>query len=870
MFVIKRNGNMEPVCAAKISNRIGALCSGRLPGGHVYGEELNVDYGKIAADVVSKIQNNITTIELDEYAAEFCAAMTKDNYQYGILGGRLAVSNHQKQTLGSFTETVYHLYRNKNAIGANFPLIDEDFYRFVQRNGVVLDAMIDYSRDFMFDYFGFMTLQNGYFLKTHDGRVTERPQHMYMRMTVGFNVQTSGDDENILATIKQNYDRYSLGYISSCSPTMYNIGTHYQQLAACYLLGIADSIDADGGIPDCWKACAGISKRGGGIGIGVTPIRGKNSLIAGTSSQSAGIVPLARVFNNICTYITQGKRPGAMALYMEPWSTDIEQFLHLKKNHGVEEERARDLFYGLWIPDIFMERVEQAVRTRKPVMWSLMCPHECPGLYSSYGDEFKELYTRYESRGRFKRQVDIMTLWRAILSSQEETGTPYMLYKDHVNRKNNQANLGTIRCSNLCSEIVEYSDEKEYAVCNLASISLQKFVKQGEAGPYFDYQELKEVAYMAHRNLDRVITINRYPLEKCRRSNLRNRPVGLGVQGFADALLLMRLPFESTDPETGKVTLHPATRELNRKIFETIYYGAISASVDLAAERETSIMLLRKHYQNGNILFPDNDLDAVANLSQPSDLQELINRYKPIKAELEMNSHVGAYSTFAGSPASEGRLQYDLWGVTPSDLWDWDELKKKMSTHGLRNSLTTAIMPTASTAQILGNSECIEPYKYCVYTRRVNAGEYVVVNRFLHKELMADGLWTPDIQRQIIANRGSIQNIQAIPLEMRDRYKTAFEVSKHTVLELAADRGAFVDQSQSINIFISKPDHQTLTKVHLGGWKKGLKTGMYYLRREPPAQPVQFTVDGGMTIKSKTDKPTAEETEVEECKNCSA
>jgi len=861
MFVIKRNGNMEPVFTTKISDRISALCSGRLPSGHVYGEELKVDCAKIAGDVVSKIQNNITTVELDEYAAEFCAAMTKDNYQYGILGGRLAVSNHQKQTLNSFTETIHALYRNKNAIGANFPLIDEEFYRFVLKNGPTLDDMIDYSRDFQFDYFGFMTLQNGYFLKTHDGRVTERPQHMYMRMAVGFNIQTSGSNEKILENIKRNYDLYSQGYISSCSPTMYNIGTHYQQLAACYLLGIADSIDADGGIPDCWKACAAISKRGGGIGIGVTPVRGKNSLIAGTSSNSAGIVPLARVFNNICTYITQGKRPGAMALYMEPWSTDIEQFLNLKKNHGVEEERARDLFYGLWIPDIFMERVEQAVRTRKPVIWSLMCPHECPGLYSSYGEEFKELYLRYESRGRFKRQIDIMTLWRAILSSQEETGTPYMLYKDNVNRKNNQANLGTIRCSNLCSEIVEYSDEKEYAVCNLASISLQKFVKQGEAGPYFDYQELMTVAYTAHRNLDRVISINRYPLEKCRRSNLRNRPVGLGVQGFADALLLMRLPFESTEPETGKVTLHPATREMNRRIFETIYYGAISASVDLAKEREEDLRVLR---ESGAVSYPVSDLDPVC--LDPA-LSDIVKRHHPIQAELQLQKHIGAYSTYEGSPASQGRLQYDLWDVTPSGLWDWAALKERMSVHGLRNSLTTAIMPTASTAQILGNSECIEPYKYCVYTRRVNAGEYVVVNRFLHMELMAAGLWTPEIQRDIIANRGSIQNIQAIPLEVRDRYKTAFEVSKHTVLELAADRGAFVDQSQSINIFISKPDHQTLTKVHLGGWKKGLKTGMYYLRREPPAQPVQFTVEKGLVTAGKTDTPSKEP---EECKNCSA
>jgi ribonucleoside-diphosphate reductase alpha subunit len=882
--VKKRNGDYETVKFEKVTNRIRHLCLGQLRDGTSIGHPLDVCCENIAKEVISKIEDGITTSALDEFAANFCASLTKDNYQYGILGGRIAVSNHQKNTLSSFVDTVRLLYDNKNPDGTPYPILDKRLYKFVMRYQHDIESMVRHERDFMFDYFGFKTLQGNYLLRRHDRalNVMERPQHLYMRVAISLHLDDRRSDIlAVLADIRTTYDYLSRGLYSHASPTMFNAGGNFQQLSSCYLLGIADSMDEEGGIPDCWGACARISKRAGGIGIGVTPIRSRGTLIAGTGGKSSGLVPLARVLNNIATYVNQGgRRPGSIALYLEPWSADIEPFLNLRKAHGLEEERARDLFYALWIPDIFMRRLVQRIETRQPVMWSLMCPHECPGLYTSYGEEFESLYMRYEAEGRFKRQLDIMNIWEEILRSQKETGTPYMLYKDHVNRKNNQANLGVIRCSNLCAEIVEYSDEREYAVCNLGSIALPEFVRTDDGGKMsYDFRALYDVAYRAHINLDRIIDINQYPVEQCRYSNLRHRPVGLGVQGLADAFLRMRLPFEDTvNEELRQRRINPEAKLLNIQIFETIYYACLRASVDLAswrAEPMARIKELQKY-----ITFSESGLDASLNADALKcaveegtaqaelfiEIPELLAACRPIRQELEREEYLGAYSSYIGSPAHAGRLQYDMWDVKPTALWDWAGLKADMARWGLRNSLTTAVMPTASTAQILGHSESIEPYKYCIYTRRVSVGEFVVVNRFLHQELMSAGQWTEDMQRKIIRYRGSIQKIRELPLAMRDRYLTAYEISKKTVQEMCRDRGAFIDQTQSFNLHIAEPNDELLTKVHIGGWKMGLKTGMYYLKREPIQHAIQFTVEGGLSVGGKDGKDEA----AGSCTSCSA
>lgn len=875
--VRKRNGELEDVQFEKVTNRIKFLCYGVLQDDTVIGEKLDICHSAVAQKVINKITDGITSTELDEFAAKFCASLAKEDYQYCVLGGRISASNHQKNTFASFSTTMQLLYENKKPSGESYPLLDKRVYKFISRNSQFLDAAIDHTRDYRFDFFGFKTLQGGagkpgYLLRRHDlngarnsKQAIETPQHLFMREAVMLHVNDYRPINEVLASIKETYDELSLGFYTHASPTMFNGGTVYQQLSSCYLLGIADSMDDQGGIPDCWKACARISKRAGGIGIGCNPIRSRGTLIAGTGGKSDGIVPLARVFNNIASYVNQGgRRPGAIALYVEPWCGDIYSFLDLRKNTGIEEERARDLFYALWIPDLFMKRLIRAVKNKgEKVMWSLMCPHLCPGLYTTYGDEFEELYQRYEAEGRYIKQVDIMHLWNAILTAQKETGTPYMLYKDHVNHRNAQANLGVIRNSNLCAEIVEYSDESEYAVCNLASVALPSFVVDGE----FDYQRLYRTCKIAYVNLNRVIDINEYPVEECRRSNLRHRPVGLGVQGLGDVFALMGLPFEDTvDEEKHLTRINPQAREVNRRIAEVMYYACIEASMETARDRNAVMKRLRDEWLAGHIKFADNGMDVVHTATD--EIAELCSQYLPIERELDRESHWGSYSSFLGSPASKGTLQFHMWNVAPEkwcDFMDWDKLVDSVVTHGLRSSLVRADMPTASTAQILGNVESTEPYKYCIYTRRVAAGEFVVVNKHMHQELKSLGLWTEEIQAQIIRARGSIGGITEIPLYVRDKYKTAYEISKKTIQLLSADRGAYIDQTQSQNYFIAHPNNKLLTNIHIGAWKLGLKTGMYYLRREPPEHPVQFTADGGLTVNEKSKSGA-----IKECTSCSA
>jgi len=873
--VTKRNGELEPVQFEKVTNRIKFLCLGQLRDGTTIGDPLDgVCYVTVAQKVIAQITDKITTSELDEDAARFCASKAKDHYHYGVLGGRIIASNHQKGAISSFSKTMQLLYENRKPNGSFYPLIDRRFYKFISRNGRILDDMIDHARDYRLDYFGIMTLlggpgKPGYILCRHDGalNIAETPQHLYMRVAVCLHINDYRPLEQVLNSIKETYDMLSLGYYSHATPTMYNAGTHCQQLSSCFLLGIADTMDdenmdEDGSIPACWTACARISKRAGGIGIGLQPIRSRGTLIAGTGGTSDGIIPLVRVLNMIACYVNQGgRRPGAFALYEEPWCADIFAFLELKKNTGLEEERARDLFYAMWIPDLFMKRLITAIEMgddKRNVMWSLMCAHKCPGLYESYGDKFEELYENYEREGRYVRQVPIWDLWEAILVSQKETGGPYMLYKDHVNRKNAQANLGVIRNSNLCAEIVEYSDDQEYAVCNLASVALPSCVDVETQT--FNYRRLYDICKVAYRRLDAVIDINYYPVRKCKRSNLRHRPVGLGVQGWGDVLLMLDLPFEDTVNEERKsAVINPKTRELNRKIAEVMYYACVEASVELAMAREQGMATLRALWLDDKIEFTDDGIDIASMDSGLSiETRRLIEELRPIEGELNRESHLGSYSSFIGSPAYEGKLQYHLWGTEPEN-WDlgdgtvlnWQELEQKVCRYGLRGSLFRANMPTASTSQILGNVEANEPYKYAIYTRRVTAGEFVVVNKHLHKELTELGLWTTEIQKQIIKDRGSVQNIKELPLRVRDKYRTAFEVSKKTIQILAAEQGPHIDQSNSQNYFITQPTNKILTNVHIGAWKLGLKTGMYYLRRESNSQPVQFTVDGGLVVNEK-------------------
>ena len=760
MYVIKRDGRKELVKFDKITARIKKLC---------YGLHASVDPLKIAMKVIEGVFDGVTTSQLDNLAAEVAATNAVTHPDYALLASRIAVSNLHKGTKKSFSETMKELYEYvdpKN--GDRASLIADDVHEIIQENADFLDSNIIYDRDFNYDYFGFKTLERSYLLKTN-GVVAERPQHMLMRVSVGIH---KNDLESAVAT----YNLMSEGWFTHATPTLFNSGTPKPQMSSCFLLTMKE--DSIGGIYDTLKQTAKISQNAGGIGLAIHDIRAKGSYIKGTNGTSNGIVPMLKVFNDTARYVDQGggKRKGSFAIYVEPWHADIFDFLDLKKNPGKEEQRARDLFYALWIPDLFMKRVEQDGE------WTLMCPNECPGLTDTHNEEFEALYLKYEKEGKGRQTIKAQELWFKIIESQIETGTPYMLYKDAANGKSNQQNLGTIRSSNLCTEIIEYTAPDEVAVCNLASIALPKFVKDGN----FDHQRLFDVAYQVTKNLNRIIDENYYPIIEARNSNMRHRPIGIGVQGLADAFILLRHPFDSEE-----------ARALNKDIFETIYYAAATASKDLA------------------------------------------------KAE-------GAYDTFKGSPASEGKLQFDMWGVTPSKRWEWDVLKEEIKEHGLRNSLLMAPMPTASTAQILGNNECFEPYTSNIYTRRVLSGEFIIVNKHLLRDLTKLGLWDENMKNKLIAANGSVQNIKEIPDNLKVLYRTAWEISQKAILDMSADRGAFICQSQSLNIFMENANFGKLTSMHFYGWKKGLKTGMYYLRTKAATDAIKFTVE-----KKYKEEPTA-------------
>lgn len=751
MQVIKRNGKKEAVSFDKITARIKKL---------VYGLDQNhVDYIEICKRVIQGLYDGVTTTELDNLAAETAASMATQHPDYNILAARIAVSNLHKSTKKSFSSTIKELYDYIDPkTGQKANLISEETYKIIYKNRSKLNSAIVYDRDFSFDFFGFKTLERSYLLRTN-GNIVERPQHLIMRAAVGIH------GEDIDAAI-ETYNLISEKWFIHATPTLFNAGTPRPQLSSCFLLSMTD--DSIPGIFETLSRCAKISQSAGGIGLSVHNVRAKGSYIKGTGGYSNGLVPMLRVYNDTARYVDQGggKRKGAFAMYLEPWHADVMDFLDLKKNHGKEEQRARDLFYAMWIPDLFMERVKAGGD------WSLFCPNECPNLHETYGGEFEALYHKYEREGKARKTIKAQDLWFKILESQTETGTPYMLYKDAANRKSNQKNLGTIKSSNLCTEIMEYTSPDEVAVCNLASISLPKFVTNGE----FDFEKLNQITRVVTRNLNKIIDVNYYPIEEARNSNMRHRPIGIGVQGLADAFMLMRFPFDSKE-----------ARKLNKDIFETIYFASMTESCAIAAKD-------------------------------------------------------GAYSTYEGSPVSQGIFQYDMWGETPSKRWDWEGLKADVAKHGVRNSLLVAPMPTASTSQILGNNECFEPYTSNIYSRRTLSGEFVIINRHLFKDLVRLGLWNDEMKQRLIAANGSVQNIPEIPQVLKDLYKTVWEISQRVIVDMAADRGAYICQSQSMNLFVESPNFKKLTSMHFYAWQKGLKTGMYYLRSKAAVDPIKFTL----------------------------
>ena len=765
MFVVKRDGRKEPIMFDKITARIRKLN---------YGLNPLVDPVRVAMRVIEGLYDGVTTSELDNLAAEIAATMTTTHPDYAKLAARISVSNLHKNTKKSFSATMKDLYEYVNPrTGKKAPLLSDEVYAIIEKNADKIDSSIIYNRDFGYDFFGFKTLERSYLLKLN-GQIVERPQHMLMRVSIGIHLTD-------LDAAFETYELMSKRYFTHATPTLFNSGTPKPQMSSCFLLTMKD--DSIDGIYDTLKQTAKISQSAGGIGLSIHNIRATGSYIAGTNGTSNGIVPMLRVFNDTARYVDQGggKRKGSFAIYVEPWHADIFDFLELKKNHGKEEMRARDLFYAMWISDLFMKRVEQNAE------WTLMCPNECPGLYDCHGEEFEKLYTQYEKDGKGRKTIQARELWDKILESQIETGTPYMLYKDAANRKSNQKNLGTIRSSNLCTEILEYTSEEEIAVCNLASIALPMFVEEGK----FNHQKLFDVTKRVTKNLNRVIDRNYYPVKEAENSNMRHRPVGLGVQGLADTFIQLRLPFTCEEAKT-----------LNQEIFETLYFAAVTASVE-EAEKD------------------------------------------------------GAYKTYKGSPMSKGEFQYNLWGIKDEELsgrWDWPALRKDVKKHGVRNSLLVAPMPTASTSQILGNNECFEPYTSNIYTRRVLSGEFIVVNKHLLEDLVNLGLWNEDMKQELMQANGSIQKIKGIPEDIKELYKTVWEMSMKDIIDMSRHRGYFIDQSQSLNLFMEGATMAKLTSMHFYGWKSGLKTGMYYLRTKSAVDAIKFTLDNEKTTKSESDK----------------
>jgi ribonucleoside-diphosphate reductase alpha subunit len=751
MQVIKRSGQREEVSFDKITARLRKL---------TYGLDTNyVNLFEVSKKVIIGLYDGVPTTELDNLAAETAATMATVHPDYALLAARIAVSNLHKQTEKSFSKVVDDLYHYVDPkTGERAGLIGDDTQRVVQRHKAKFDSAIIFDRDFEFDYFGFKTLERSYLMRMN-GKVVERPQHLFMRVAVGIH------GENIEAAI-ETYNLMSERWFIHATPTLFNAGSPKPQMSSCFLLSMTD--DSIAGIFETLSRCALISQSAGGIGLSIHNIRATGSYIKGTGGTSNGIIPMLRVFNDAARYVDQGggKRKGAFAVYLEPWHADIFEFLELKKNHGKEEMRARDLFYALWICDLFMERV------KADADWSLFDPNEAPGLFDVYGAKFEALYQQYEQEGRARKTVKARELWNAVLESQIETGTPYILYKDAANMKSNQQNLGTIRSSNLCTEIIEYTSPDEVAVCNLASLALPKFVSNGQ----FDFQKLFDITRVVTRNLNKVIDVNYYPIPQAQTSNFRHRPIGLGVQGLADAFILCGLPFDSD-----------GARQLNKDIFETIYFAAVTESCNQAEQH-------------------------------------------------------GAYETFQGSPMSKGMFQFDLWNATPSKRWDWDGLRERVKKIGVRNSLLVAPMPTASTSQILGNNECFEPYTSNLYTRRTLAGEHIVVNKHLMRDLVRLGLWNEEMREAIMAANGSIQGFEDIPQHVRDIYKTAYEISQKVIIDMSADRGAYICQSQSLNVFMEAPTFAKLSSMHFYAWQKGLKTGMYYLRSKAAVDPIKFTL----------------------------
>ena len=805
MRVTKRNGQLEEIAFDKILTRIKKL-----------GQEasIQINYQQLVMKVIDQLYDTIPTTKIDELAAEQCASLSTLNPDYGTLAGRIVVSNHQKNTSDKFSDVMETLYTFIDIHGKHRPLVSSELWQFVSKYSCELNQMIDYNRDYLIDFFGFKTLERAYLFKK-EKTIVERPQHMWMRVSVG--IHGNIHNPKSLKLVEETYNLMSQKYFTHATPTLFNAGTPRPQMSSCYLLAMEeDNID---GIFNTLKDCANISKWAGGIGLHVHNIRAKGTHIQGTNGTSNGLVPMLRVFNNTARYIDQGggKRSGSFAIYLEPWHADIFDFLELRKNHGDEELKARDLFYALWISDLFMERVKE-----KNGKWSLFCPHECPGLSDVYGYKFNVLYKQYEVEGKARKTINARDLWLAILDAQMETGTPYLLYKDACNIKSNQKNLGTIKSSNLCSEIVQYSDNKETAVCNLASIGLPSFVN--ETNKSFDFNHLHYVTKVITNNLNKVIDINFYPTEKTRNSNFKHRPIGIGVQGLADTFVLLDIPFHSDE-----------AKELNKQIFETIYHAALEKSNDLAMEKTEH---LREFYRT-NAVDPEY-YKTISNLS-------------------------GAYSSFEGSPASKGILQFDMWSVTPSLCrYNWTHLKEKIITYGLQNSLLIAPMPTASTSQILGFNECFEPFTSNLYSRRTLAGEFVVVNKYLMRELIQLGYWNEQIKNNIITNKGSIQQLTILPQHIRNKYKIVWEIPMKHLIDMAADRGPYICQSQSLNLWMEDPVYNKLTSMHFYAWEKGLKTGIYYLRRKAKHQAQQFTIE-------PETKENIEEQEQEEiCEMCSA
>jgi ribonucleoside-diphosphate reductase subunit M1 len=880
MRVLKRNGEYEDVSFDKISNRLKSLCID--PNLKL----LDVDTSLVAQKVCAEIYDGVTTKELDILSSEISISLYSTDINYKNLASRIIISNHHKNTDNKFSDVVKKLYNYKDVNKNNIPLINNYLHNLVLENEDLINSKIDYTRDYLFDFFGFKTLEKSYLLKVN-GIIVERPQHLLMRTSLAIH-------RNNLDKAFETYDYMSKHYFIHATPTLFNAGTNREQFSSCFLLSMED--DSVDGIFNTLKDCAKISKYAGGIGLSIHNIRAKNSFIAGTNGVSNGIVPMLRVFNDTARYIDQGggKRNGSFAIYLEPWHSDIFEFIELKKNHGNELERARDLFYGLWIPDLFMERVKD------DKMWSLFCPHKCPGLEDVHSDNFKSLYEKYESDKLYDKQVKAQELWFAILTSQIETGVPYLVYKDACNNKSNQKNLGTIHSSNLCTEIVEYSNAEQTAVCNLASISLRNclsykntsdlftkiyykpdciyckmaenlcknkkinyemisyenfslieekqtitfpkiFVNNEFIGgfvefekylcPDFDYNLLKNISKILTRNLNNIIDYNYYPTEKTKKSNFLHRPIGIGVQGLANVFYELKISFDSEE-----------AAEINKKIFETIYYGSLESSMEIAKERESYIIELQK-LNNRLDNIENSDFVDMTIRETEGQIKEIKDKILVIPEELDRKEYLGTYSSYIDSPIYNGELQFDMWNhKVDNSLWDWDKLRSGIKQYGIRNSLLVAPMPTASTSQILGNYECFEPVISNIYTRRVLAGEYTVLNDYMVKDIKLLDKWNVEMKEKIIVNDGSIQNISEIPEFIRNRYKTAWELKQKDVINMAVDRGKFICQSQSLNLFIESPSFKKLTSMHFYGWSNGLKTGIYYLRSRPSSKAIQFTI----------------------------